>query len=347
MIVPEVPIPTLSVNKLFLHVGTHKTGTTTIQNVFGDNRETLREQGLFYPDASPFLGGPRTAHHSFAHAIAFPDRIPPARVTAFVEHIRRHAEPQEAILLSSEAMYRHVLDSSNDYWEGRKRYLTSVARHLEGFDLEIVICFRRVDRFAESLYFESVSKGYGGTFAEFVELKASHFDYARQLSVFESVFPAVRRLDYEAAAERGLVDYFSEAIGIAPIPQTEGIRRRASTDHRITLGMAASNRARPNAKSELRARRRFANWLAANTPPSAETTLFASEEQRIGFISRYGQMPMTDRPCRVATLTRADFDSIERDFRNWLRGQSPQKQWKRSLWARWNHWLRTGQRDRA
>lgn len=32
-----------------LHIGPHKTGTTTIQNALGENRDRLREQGVIYP----------------------------------------------------------------------------------------------------------------------------------------------------------------------------------------------------------------------------------------------------------------------------------------------------------
>ena len=33
--------------KAVLHIGTHKTGTTTIQSFLGANREKLRKQGIF------------------------------------------------------------------------------------------------------------------------------------------------------------------------------------------------------------------------------------------------------------------------------------------------------------
>ena len=35
--------------KLILHIGTAKTGTTTLQHWFASNRESLQAQGIYYP----------------------------------------------------------------------------------------------------------------------------------------------------------------------------------------------------------------------------------------------------------------------------------------------------------
>jgi hypothetical protein len=37
--------------KLILHIGTAKTGTTTLQHWFASNRESLRAQGIYYPQS--------------------------------------------------------------------------------------------------------------------------------------------------------------------------------------------------------------------------------------------------------------------------------------------------------
>src|SRR5437016_5255870 len=37
--------------RCFLHIGTEKTGTTTIQSFLAQNRDRLREQGVMYPSA--------------------------------------------------------------------------------------------------------------------------------------------------------------------------------------------------------------------------------------------------------------------------------------------------------
>ena len=37
--------------KLILHIGTAKTGTTTLQHWFASNRESLQVQGIYYPNS--------------------------------------------------------------------------------------------------------------------------------------------------------------------------------------------------------------------------------------------------------------------------------------------------------
>jgi hypothetical protein len=48
-------------SKLFLHVGFHKTGTTSLQDILNRNRQELLEQGLLYPKTRKFR-----AQHEFA-----------------------------------------------------------------------------------------------------------------------------------------------------------------------------------------------------------------------------------------------------------------------------------------
>jgi len=42
--------------RLILHIGTHKTATTTIQNSFHANRKLLAQHGLIYPDLGRAAG---------------------------------------------------------------------------------------------------------------------------------------------------------------------------------------------------------------------------------------------------------------------------------------------------
>ena len=46
--------------RLVLHIGTHKTGTTSLQNHWHANRQALSQVGIVYPDLTPHSG-----HHGF------------------------------------------------------------------------------------------------------------------------------------------------------------------------------------------------------------------------------------------------------------------------------------------
>src|ERR1041385_6005831 len=56
--------------KLYLHIGTEKTGTTAIQTFFRENRDALIERGVLYPQA----GGPQN-HTGLAAAAMKPETI--------------------------------------------------------------------------------------------------------------------------------------------------------------------------------------------------------------------------------------------------------------------------------
>lgn len=49
---------------IYLHIGSHKTGTTSIQKLLSRHRDTLAAQGIWYPRDSELLDG---AHDSGAH----------------------------------------------------------------------------------------------------------------------------------------------------------------------------------------------------------------------------------------------------------------------------------------
>lgn len=156
-----------SAPKLLLHIGTHKTGTTSIQRFCSSNRATLREHGLWYPstDVGRFPG--HYAHHRVSHAIAGKDEaFGPRDAGDFFNRVRRKMNSNETILVSAEPLYRHVLPDPATADDGRSaaerqqddfvRYAQSVRHHTRKFDVTVLVMLRRQDHFLESLYAEHV-----------------------------------------------------------------------------------------------------------------------------------------------------------------------------------------------
>jgi hypothetical protein len=81
-----------------LHIGTNKTGTSTLQHYLGTYRNDLLGQGIWYPE----IGSHGYAHHDYAQAIKQADfnahHIDP-------EAIRRPPKSCETVLLSSESFH--------------------------------------------------------------------------------------------------------------------------------------------------------------------------------------------------------------------------------------------------
>ena len=57
--------------ELILHIGSHKTGTSSIQSVCDYHRESLLEQGILYPATGQWTD---KSHHHWARAIWHQDR---------------------------------------------------------------------------------------------------------------------------------------------------------------------------------------------------------------------------------------------------------------------------------
>lgn len=90
--------------KLVLHIGTHKTGTTMIQNRLHAARGDLAEQGVIYPDA-----GQHTGHHwALTDWIALPAAYTRrgGGVTGLTTLAERWRDTAATVLLSSEEFSR-------------------------------------------------------------------------------------------------------------------------------------------------------------------------------------------------------------------------------------------------
>ena len=177
--------------RLYLHIGTHKTATTSVQHFFAKNRKALRRQGIFYPCQS-IVGAPKHyAHHRVAHAISGKDPIMSKELAAdfFTELHRRTGESDKAFL-SAEPFYRHMMEEEGDDQDAPyARYIERVRQMTEAFDVKIMVMVRRQDLFAESLYSEHVlSTNYQRRIHTFLKEKAGLLDYAARMKQWAAVF---------------------------------------------------------------------------------------------------------------------------------------------------------------
>lgn len=88
---------------LYLHVGTHKTGTSTIQEECTKNRSKLKELGILYPEPikkTTFL----VNHHSIAHLI---DKRAVKELNDYILDIKDQARNYDSVFLSSE-VFAHI-----------------------------------------------------------------------------------------------------------------------------------------------------------------------------------------------------------------------------------------------
>jgi hypothetical protein len=203
---------------LFLHIGTHRTGTTSIQWFCDANRRALAKAGIYYPSFAIGRYHSHYAHHALAHATAGDSSQMDLRdVTRFLSLVRRRMGRGRACLISAEPYYRHRLPAA----DGRPsfgRYIDRVAETFADFDVTVLVMVRRQDLFLESLYAEHVmATDYTSTIGDFAASHHGVLDYRGRLEAWSQAFgrQRVRVLPYEPSLlDRPLERAFLEWLGI-------------------------------------------------------------------------------------------------------------------------------------
>ena len=130
--------------KIYLHIGTHKTGTTSLQHFLFINRDKLLSQGFLYPQ-SGIPGLNPNGHHRLAWSLKkSKDRD---RLVKSWQQLH-----QEIDRISPE----NVVISSEDFEIGNPKLVSLVKSHLEKYNTKILIYLRRQDDFLQSVYTQNV-----------------------------------------------------------------------------------------------------------------------------------------------------------------------------------------------
>lgn len=318
--------------KLILHVGTHKTGSTTLQRLLARHRDVLRSNGIVYPDSSSFLGGNRKAHHAFAKALSQPRSDQEVKAQQFAHHLYAQMSEHETAILSAESMWRHLRGArtladlpSKDpsaFWSRRRAYLETVANLLSLFDIEVLVFLRRQDRFVESSYSEVVGRRMvQESFLSWRRERQSLADYTRQIQLFQSVFPRVTVFRYEDSGGR-TEHTFQNHLGLDVLPDAPSARR--SPDARVILWMRMS---RPGNWKQ-----RLAFGSSAHAVNLFEdygrSTLWPCLQQRLEYNSQfegpYGTQFFAppEHNGRVAVLDEPTASSISTAWQTWVTRQT-------------------------
>lgn len=294
---------------LILHAGTHKTGTSTLQRAFDEHRQELLEMGVHYPDVRRSFDSDAAGHHAFVHAVAHEPHRP--EVDAMTDDMADALATGHTVLLSAEPVYRHAIAGvPGDWWSRHLRYLERLASILPTDQIQIVLVFRRRDRFVESAYQERVANGFGKPFEDYAMGADRLLDYERQLAQFRRAFPVVTTGSYEQLAKAGLVGGFLDLIGVAPLgvaplggepPKWE----RRATDARLTLWMAAAYRADPDPELVTQRRRFSKNPISTQLFPDdyGSVTLWTNRQARRRVLEQYGDHEPVEDERAPAVLT--------------------------------------------
>lgn len=136
-------------SKVILHIGTHKTATTTVQDTFWKNAALLEKHGIIYPRQ-----GKATGHHGLVFdwgSLPAVYRLPDGSRETFRQLARDHAHGDTILFLSSEEFSRGDPKGAVNFAEVREL--------LAPFDeIEVVCVLRPQWQFIQSVYLELSKK---------------------------------------------------------------------------------------------------------------------------------------------------------------------------------------------
>lgn len=272
--------------RLILHIGTHKTGSSALQEVLEAERPALAAAGFLYgaTDRPPFADLPK--HTSLFKALRRGEETFAAERAAIEEEVDRTGA--HTLILSEEGL-------SSPYALAFDR----IGGLSDRFEIEIICYLRRPDRFAESLWNQFAREGFAREgIAAFLDsdLGRRHLDLQRNLDFWEGI-GALNVFGYEEAAGwigasggsvpaegasgdgagdrlgHGIVAHFAAATGV-PLPPVNPVHN-ASPSMSAAAVMVEVNRQR---KGEISA----ADWglLEARLGPERRMTAMGRRLRR-------------------------------------------------------------------
>lgn len=218
--------------KVFLHIGTPKTGTSIIQSHLAQNRGALRDLGYLYPitiSADEKLYRTYESHHLLTYSIADWEpfnRYSPENFFQMAESTAAENDI-ETLLLSAENTYwlpRQIvgrdLPEEAVFWEEKRSYVRNIREYLKSYETKIVIYLRRQDRWLESWFNQQVKNGNAliENMDQFVEHHRWLVDYEKTLSIWADEFGTenmIVRVYEKEQLPNGLFEDYCEQVGIA------------------------------------------------------------------------------------------------------------------------------------
>lgn len=201
---------------LYLHIGLHKTGTSSLQNFLGRNADALAKAGYAWPRAGRVAGG----HHNLGYQLMGKGRF--STEAGGLEALAAELEAAENAIVSSEEL---------EFLE-----LAEVRRLREGLGdrrVKVLAYLRRQDELIASTYAQQIRMGANlGSFAEYAlaSLYNPRFDFSQLLARWAHVFGRepldVAAVCEETAGERLIADFLArvglggQAAAFAKAPKT-------------------------------------------------------------------------------------------------------------------------------
>lgn len=215
---------------IWLHIGTGKTGTSSIQQFLFRNSTSLIQQSYVYPRLGPRHS---IAHHNLATQLKQLERFDPALGTwERLRHIlKKH--PTANVILSSEGFQSLSIEQ-----------IERIRSHALGHQVNVLVYLRNQSSMAESWYSQRLktSRQDHGTLEDFLERHIDVLTYSKLLAPWASVFGStaikIRIFERIRFVNGNLLDDFCSAVGLRT-PSSREISYRTFEERNTSPGPTA------------------------------------------------------------------------------------------------------------
>jgi hypothetical protein len=142
--------------RIFLHIGTHKTATTTIQAGCCDHRADLLKDGWLYPNTGMYLFG----QHNVAWQMCSGHEQPWNHVNHWVRFRPERGGLTELLAEIAASSAQNIILSSEDFDGLQTERIQQLGEHLKEFDVEVIVYLREQAFFLQSAWAQFVKSGY-------------------------------------------------------------------------------------------------------------------------------------------------------------------------------------------
>lgn len=179
---------------LYLHIGTPKTGTTSIQYFCCQNRAVFEKKGYCYPEFPyTYAGRSRRRNGLFLTAPCYDEnqvRQKDREKQIFREGLATVAQlfqQYDNIILSDEGIWWAVTSHRKGLW----KQLREESKRI-GYTIKVIVYFRRQDKFTDSLWNQRIKRSYYTNGTNALTWEEFSGDYRRFL--FPDYYAGVKRI---------------------------------------------------------------------------------------------------------------------------------------------------------
>jgi len=265
---------------LYLHIGTHKTGTSAIQYVLRNNSEILRKHDLAYLKLSRKKIRNLTEYN-------------PSLVNSFREKILNECntynqQGEFSFIISDEALS----GNTDCYYRNIDVIAKSFQDITKGFLVKIIVYLRRQDQFIQSAYTQKIHQGESYLFKEFLNsfptdalnwknLLDIYAEYFGKDNIIARVYDDQLLLDY-----RGVLYDFGTIINCEELVVSKQVKFKNKGYSRDSVELARLLNPKLN-DQEVRFLRSILQSIDTKQP--FERYTYFTEKERLAFLQQYAE----------------------------------------------------------